>query len=69
MLSAFIVSWCLESPLKHEVQVFEMTSQSIEVDIMIALFTGQLNAAKDIFHHTIEVILEYRLPLRTEYLD
>ena len=26
--SAFIVWWCLEPPMKHEAQVFDMTSQS-----------------------------------------
>ena len=34
--SAFIVSKCLESPFKHEVRVFETTSQSIKIDVLIA---------------------------------
>ena len=36
--SAFIVSRCLESPFKHETRVFEIASQSIEIDLLIQLF-------------------------------
>ena len=52
--SAFIVSRCLESPFKHEVRVFEITSQLIEIDVLIALFIEQFNASKviNIVRHT-----------------
>ena len=36
--SAFIVSSrCLETPFKHEVRVFEVASQAIKTDMLIAL--------------------------------
>ena len=56
--SAFIVSRCLESPFKHEVLVFEIVSQSIEIDVFIALFIEQFNASKviNVVHHTMELI-------------
>ena len=55
--SAFIVSRCLESPIKHEVRVFETTSQSIKIDVLIALFIEQFNTSKvtNMVHHTIEL--------------
>ena len=52
LLYAFVVSRCLESPFINEVRVFEIASQSIRIDILIALFTEQLNASKEIVHHT-----------------
>ena len=42
--SAFIVSRCLEPPFKHEVEDFEIASQSIKIDMLIALFI--LNRSK-----------------------
>ena len=55
--STFIVSRCLEFPIKHEVRVFETTSQSIKIDVLIALFIEQFNASKviNIVHHIIEL--------------
>ena len=54
--SAFIVSRCLEPPFKHEVRVFEIASQSIKIDMLIALFIEQFNTSKEIVRHTIELI-------------
>ena len=53
---AFIISRCLEPPFKHEVRGFEIASQSIKIDMLIALFIEQFNASKEIVYRTMELI-------------
>lgn len=51
--------YCFEvfgTPIQTQSMVYEIASQSIKIDMLIALFIEQFSASKEIVYHTIELI-------------